>query len=244
MFAAKHLSNKVLAIDLDGTLLHPEPEAVPVWGRSGYRYMSGKSAELLAEISNLIPVVIATGRNAQSVQRLVCQLENVSFCGFVTENGLVSRRYLKAINYQDKWDDVTGLLPDWERLSGYEECLGLMIPLYAEEPEKIVAEVLVRRGKTGHIYRENRKLFVYPFMPSKLSGIRDLGFEPFIALGDEVNDLDMLDAAAYPATLITAHKDVRHCVRKKKGYCSDQISHAATEVLLKYVGEKLRESFE
>ncbi len=235
------MTTKALAVDLDGTLLHPEPEAIPVRGRSGYRYMSGRSAELLAEISNLIPVVIATGRNAQSVQRLVCQLENVSFRGFVMENGLVSRTYLKAIKYQDKWADAAGQLPDWERLTGYEECLGLMIPPYTEEPEKIVEEVLASTGRTGHIYRENRKLFVYPLMPSKLSGIRDLGLEPFIALGDEVNDLDMLDAAAYPATLITAHKDVRHCVQERKGYCTDQVSHAATEFLLTYASEKLRE---
>lgn len=236
--------NKALALDLDGTLLHSEPEAIPVWGRSGYRYLSGNAAAILAEISNLIPVLIATGRNAQSVERLVCQLENVSFSGFVMENGLVSSRHLKPSMKQDQWADVVELLPDWERMKEYQECLGLMIPLDSQEPEKIVEEVLAHRGRTGHIYRENRKLFVYPFMPSKLSGIRNLGFEPFIALGDELNDLDMLDAAEYPATLITAHSDVRRCVREKKGYCTDRMSHAATEILLKYVGEKLRESCE
>lgn len=238
------MTTKALALDLDGTLLHPEPEAIPVRGRSGYRYLSRKSAAILAEISRLIPVVIATGRNAQSVRRLVCQLKNVSFRGFVMENGLISRISLKAVSHQDKWEDAASLLPDWERLTGYEECLGLMIPPDTQDPEKTVEEVLIRTGRTGHICRESRKLFVYPFMPGKLSGIRKLGFEPFIALGDEVNDLDMLGASAYPATLITAHDEVRHCVRKKKGYCADQMSHAATENLLTYVGEKLREGFE
>jgi len=83
---------KVLAVDLDGTLLHPEPEAIAVWSRSRYQYMSAMAARLLEEISHQMPVAIASARNAQSVKILVDQLSQVNFCGFVTENGLVARR--------------------------------------------------------------------------------------------------------------------------------------------------------
>ncbi|OQX10591.1 MAG: hypothetical protein BWK80_45585, partial [Desulfobacteraceae bacterium IS3] len=83
---------KAMAVDLDGTLLHPEPEAIQVRGRSGYRYMS--KTEFLVHISRSMPLIIATGRNAQSVHNLVKQIDDLKIAGFVMENGLVARRHL------------------------------------------------------------------------------------------------------------------------------------------------------
>jgi len=128
------------------------------------------------------------------------------------------------------------MLPGWERLSGYESCLGLIPPRSADDPKSVITDALARAGKGEHLlYQERHKIFVYPFFPSKLSGIRSLGFEPFIVLGDELNDLDMLYAASWPATLITAHEGVKGCIRERNGYCSSFASHAATEDLLRWV---------
>lgn len=226
---------KVLVTDLDDTLLHSEPEAIPVWGRSGYRYLSGKTAALLAEISRKLPVVIATGRNARSIRPLVNRLEQTRFCGFVLENGLISTRDLNHHHgpETDEWAEVVRLLPDWERLIGYENCLGLIFPSDEKRPKDVLKTVLSDTGKEKyHLYQERHKLFVYPFIPSKLSGVRSLGFEPLIALGDEINDLDMLHAAAYPGTMTTAREEVKQCVRERNGYCSAFGSHKAAEDLL------------
>jgi len=319
----------VLAADLDGTLLHPEAEEIKVRGRSGYRYLSRKSADLLSEISHYLPIVIATGRNAQSVERLVCQLPDVNFYGFVMENGFVARNSLlvqvsdlnqpavsdlnqpavsdlnqpavsglnqpavsdlnqpavsdlnqpsvsdlnqpavsdlnqpavsdlnqpavsdlnqpavsdlnqrQEIASEDKWSDVVSLLPEWERLTGYENCLGLIFPSYVENPQAILRNALIKQNKRGYLYQERHKIFVYPSVPSKLSGIRALGADPLIVLGDERNDLDMLRAGLYCGTLSTAHEAVKHLVQEKNGYCASAGSHEAAELLLIWIKERI-----
>ncbi|MBF0234276.1 MAG: HAD hydrolase family protein, partial [Desulfamplus sp.] len=80
---------KALVCDLDGTLLHAEQEAIAVPGRTRASFLSADAALLLAKISRIFPVVIATGRNAMSVHKLVRQLPDVEFSGFVLENGFV-----------------------------------------------------------------------------------------------------------------------------------------------------------
>jgi len=243
MILKKRLLSQAVVLDLDRTLLHPDEEAIPVKGRSGYSYLSGKSAELLAEISRMIPLAIATGRNAKSVRNLTDQLDEVSFCGFVLENGLVVRTRLNShshVGKKDEWAEVASLLSCWERLEGYEKCLGFVFPSSSDDPESVIREVLARTGKKVHIYRERHKIFVYPHYPGKLFGIRELGFEPLIAIGDETNDLDMLRACTYPATLSCAHESVRQCVEERKGYCSRLRSHAATEDLLLWANDVVR----
>ncbi|MCP4107445.1 MAG: HAD hydrolase family protein [Desulfobacteraceae bacterium] len=238
-----NLRKKVIAVDLDGTLLHPEPEAISVLGMSGYQYLSKTAADTLAQVSRIMPVVIATGRNARSVQKLVSQLDHVNFCGFVMENGYVSKTSLdnNDIPGEDEWEEVTSMLPDWERLVNYEKILGLIAPPYVENPREALLDALACKGKTGYLYQEKHKMFVSPSFPSKLQGISDLGYDPFIVIGDELNDLDLLRAGSYPATLTTAHKDVKQLVRKRNGYCSPLASHAAAEDLLEWAGRIILE---
>ncbi|MGE0085962.1 MAG: HAD family hydrolase [Desulfococcaceae bacterium] len=230
---------KALIVDLDGTLVHAEPGEIPVPGFSGCRYMALRSADLLAEISQKMPVLIATGRNAKSVGGLTDQLENIFFSGFVLENGMVARTslYADTENPVDEWAEIAQHFPDWRRISGYENCLGLAFDRSEENPGKRVREVLDSMGKTAHLYQEPGKIFVYPYLSGKLSGIQVLGFEPHIVLGDDINDLDMLSAAGYSATMASAHEKVRHLVMEKGNYCSEFSSHKGTEDLLLRVGE-------
>ncbi len=227
---------KVLVVDLDGTLLHAEPGEIPVRGRSGYRYMSKTAGNILARISETLPVVIATGRNAQSVGRLVEHLGHVRFRGFVLENGMVARKRLQGHGAgEDAWAAVMEMLPGWERLEGYENCLGVIPPLSVQDPSARMLEALSLTGKAGCLYPERHKLFVYPSFPSKLAGARSLGIEPYIALGNDLNDLDILSAASHCATLISAHEEVKRRIGDKDGYCSPLSSHAASQDLLSWV---------
>ena len=230
---------KALVVDLDGTLIHAEPEEIPVPGFSGCRYMARRSAELLADISQKLPVLIATGRNAKSVGGLTDQLANIAFSGFILENGMIARTrlYAETENSADEWAEVAQQFPDWRRISGYENCLGLAFDRCEENVKEKVRQVLDRMGKTAHLYQEPGKIFIYPYLAGKLSGIQALGFEPHIVLGDDINDLDMLCAAAYSATMASAHEKVRHLVREKGNYCSAFSSHKGTEDLLCRAGE-------
>ncbi|GBC63679.1 hypothetical protein DENIS_4677 [Desulfonema ishimotonii] len=237
------MNAKALVVDLDGTLLHAEAAAIPVRGRSGYRYMSRTSAALLTDLSHLVPVVIATGRNARSVDRLVAQLGQIPFSGFVMENGLIARQRVCRDNIpEDPWADLFERLPGWERLAGYESCLGMIFPPDMADPEAVVRDALACLGLTAHIYRERHKLFVYPFPASKLAGIEALNFDPFIVLGDEINDMDMLRAGAYPGTIASAHQRVRQYIREAGSYCSPSASHAGTEDLLRWAGAIARKN--
>ena len=230
-----------LVVDLDDTLLHDEPEAIAVQGRSGFRYLSATAANLLRQISSSLPPVIATARNAQSVKRLVDQLPEVRFGGFVMENGLVARtRVLSTVRRSNPWQTIADTLSDWEQLRGYESCLGLIPPRSLRDAKEILAEVLLKSGLPGQIYVDRHKLFIYPCMPGKLTGVRSLQFQPWVALGDGLNDLETLRASRYVATLSTADEAIKRLVILKGGYCSPRTSHAATEDLLSWVLKVIR----
>ncbi len=239
--------SRCLAVDLDGTLLHSEPAELAIPGLSGVQYMSRTSADLLREIARRLPVIIATGRNAHSVGRVLHHLNGISFQGFVLENGLLTRPRLFSKGgptRQDPWEPICRRLPRWRRLHDYENCLGLVFPESEAFPRAAVETALTEAGIAGHIRCETRKLFVYPTPPSKRVGIRAFNVEPFIVLGDEWNDIDLLEASPHPGTLASAHSDVRRTVQSKRGYCSRWSSHAGTEDLLRWAADIARSAFE
>lgn len=224
-----------LAVDLDGTLLHPETEAIAVKGSSGFQYMSKKAGNLLERISRKLPVIIATGRNAASISKLTQQLSDTCFAGFVMENGMVNRPCAAPIRKKhDPWQSLAQALKGWERLKEYENCLGVRVPDNIDSPMIAVKEAMAASRTTGFIYTEPKKVFIYPSVPGKLAGIRQLGFAPFIVIGDEKNDLDMIESSFHAGTLCTAHEDVLKFVAQQNGYCSKKTSHAAAEDMLKW----------
>ena len=147
---------EVLAVDLDGTLLHPEPEAIAVWGRTRYQYLSQTAANKLAEISQVLPAVIATARHAQTVKSLVDQLPITHFFGFVLENGLVVKKNLNQPSVANN------------RIEGYENCLGLIPPSSLANPQEEVEQILSNLQIQAYVYLDGHKLFVYPAMPSNM----------------------------------------------------------------------------
>ncbi|MBD2336461.1 HAD hydrolase family protein [Calothrix sp. FACHB-156] len=229
---------QALVVDLDGTLLHKEIAEIAVPGRTSYRYLSRKSANILAKISKLIPIVIATARNANNVKQLVQKIPEVHFSGFVTENGLVAKKCLDETSiYPINWDGFMDLLPNWLQLSDYENCLGLIPPASCNNGAFFLQKILLNNNINGYIYLDGHKIFIYPSIPSKLIGLQLLKILPLIALGNDLNDLDMLNSSIYTATLMTAHEQVKETVNSKGGYCSSLFSHAGTEELLVWAYE-------
>ncbi len=238
-----------LILDLDGTLLHREEEEIAVPGFSGISYMAGQTAALLARISRKIPVIIATGRNARSVAGLTDQLSDIPFSAFVLENGLIARNCLLPGEREDApdhdtgnmekiWDGIAKKIPDWHRLSDYEKCLAFRVPQTEKDPQARMRQV---PGVSSlHLYPEPGKMFVYPHPASKLAGVRALSYEPFIVLGDESNDLDILNAGNYAGTLASANPAVLDMIRKKGHFCSAYSSHRGTAEMLEWVGELLQ----
>jgi hydroxymethylpyrimidine pyrophosphatase-like HAD family hydrolase len=233
-------ASPVLAVDLDGTLLHPAPEAIAVWGRTRYQYLSKNSAQLLAKISRILPIAIATARHSQTVQLLVEQLPEVNFCGFVLENGLVTKRSLmEPAGDQEDWTPVLKQLPDWEQIPGYEKCLGLIPPPSVVKPQAILQNILDRLSRDLHLYVDGRKLFLYPIHPNKSMGLRALGLDYFWAAGNDLNDLEMLQESSYSATISRSHPKVIDLVEFQGGYCSPFSSHQGTEDLLNHVLDRV-----
>lgn len=231
---------EVLAVDLDGTLLHPEPEAIAVWGRTRYQYLSQTAANKLAQISQKVPVVIATARHTQTVKSLVEQLPPTNFFGFVLENGLVAKKNLNESSVgQFNFQKIAQLLPQWSVIEGYENSLGLIPPPSLKNPRKEVEQILSDLRMQAYVYLDGHKLFVYPTIPSKLSGLQALKCVPTVAMGNDWNDLDMLDISPYPLTVGNAHIQVKALISKSRGYCSPFISHQATLDLLDKVIFKL-----
>lgn len=232
---------RALYVDLDGTLLHPEPARFQVKGRSGSSYFSEKSAELLFNISGLAPVVIATGRSALSVKKFTDQISDIHFSGFILENGLVARDSLYVGQKRDdRWRYVLQRVPDWEVLKGYENCLGLVPPEGISDPVEYIRRIVIESGVECLIYPERYKIFLYPQKMDKTSGLAFLKMDPFIALGNETNDMQMLSISSYPVTLQSSCSQIQELVKRKNGYCSSRSSHSGTEDMLDWVYRKLQ----
>jgi hydroxymethylpyrimidine pyrophosphatase-like HAD family hydrolase len=232
-----------VVVDLDGTLLHSEPEQISVKGRSGFAYLAKNTEELLYEISCIAPIFIATGRNASSVKKLTTQIPHIHFSGFILENGFVIRNSLDNKNDQESnWDCIIDLLPEWERLTGYENCLGLIPPMNQSHPKNIINRMLKDNGRDGYVYSEYRKIFIYPEAPDKTKGFSRLQIHPFVSLGNDMNDLQMMTVCSNPVTLDSASVHIKNIVKNKKGYCSSLLSHAAAEDMLAWTYSKLLSS--
>jgi hydroxymethylpyrimidine pyrophosphatase-like HAD family hydrolase len=237
--------------DLDGTLLHSREEAIGVKGRSGISFLGKDAALLLAKISRVFPLVIATGRNAVSTAKLVKQLPDVVFSGFVLENGFVVKQNIHDIfnnnntNYNNaKWEKIAQLFPNWERLPFYENCAGFIPPPTQRDQAKKTAEIILKEnGYYDLVYKENRKVFIYPGTVNKMRGLSILGIHPYIAMGDQINDLQMINESTCPVMPDSGAAELKIIVKEKKGFCSLLTSHEAAHEMLDFTYKKISDNF-
>lgn len=236
-------NRKVVAVDLDGTLLHLQPERIEVPGATVSSYLSSTALDLLQQLGQRSSLVIATARNSYSVTKLVSQLPDVCISGFVMENGLVARPQLdRHPDHLPPWEDIAQELSHWRRLLGYEACLGLVPPKTERNAFEILSELVASSREPGVIYRDRHKLFVYPYLPNKHQGLEKLGFSPWMALGNDTNDLELMQASPYLGTLSDATGDIKAVVNAKNGFCSQQTGHDGTVELLEWALETIKKS--
>ena len=234
---------RAVIVDLDGTLLHHEPAHFQIKGRSGSTYFSKRSAVLLFNISEIASIIIATGRNALSVKKLTDQIPDIHFSGFILENGFVARDSLNIDNNRnDKWRYIRDRVPAWESLPGYENCLGLIPPKNFINPADYIEKIVKDSGENWLVYPEHHKIFIYPQSPDKTTGLTSFNIHPFIALGNESNDMQLLSICSCPVTLQDSCNQIQDIVKKKNGYCSMLSSHLGTEDMLAWVYNKLLSS--
>ena len=224
---------RAVAVDLDGTLVHTVPGEYTMPGRSRDCYVSQKTIALLAKMSQQIPTFITTGRNAPSVRKLTHQIPEVAFAGFVLENGFVIKKDIKTPDPLKKnWKFADKVPPDWEIISGYERSVGFILPKGTKNPEHFVRQLLEDTGEKGYVCFQPPKIFVYPGEPDKMLGLSSFNMYPYIALGNDLNDIQLLEQSTHPITLQTAHRTIREIVQKKNGYCSPFAHHAGAEDML------------
>ncbi|CAK8721117.1 Hydroxymethylpyrimidine pyrophosphatase [Candidatus Electronema halotolerans] len=231
---------KAVAVDLDGTIVHTVPEAHVIKGRSRDCYLSAKTAALLAEISQRLPTFITTGRNAPSVAKITEQLAKVRFAGFVLENGFVVKTDLSRPYPQPKqWRFAAKVPPSWEAIPGYECSTGFILPDGEKKPRQLVEQLMQESGEEGCIIFQPPKIFVYPQEPDKMLGLSRFNAAPYIALGNDFNDIQLFQHSKHPVTLTAACPELKAIVQEKNGYCSPLAAHAAAEDMLAWALAKL-----
>ncbi|MBF0301667.1 MAG: HAD-IIB family hydrolase [Desulfamplus sp.] len=262
------LNIRAVVCDLDGTLLHSPQEAIKVPGRTRASFFSADASILLEKISKIFPVVIATGRNSNSVYKLVSQLPDVRFIGFVLENGFVVKHAIddtltaesKTANHNDNihlnyktinnpereikedWNKIAALFPDWERLLFYENCAGFIFDLSQNEIYKMAIDaklkhaqrVLAENGYSYPVYKEKRKIFIYPGHVDKMRGLELLGVHPYIAMGDGENDLQMMQQSTIAVSLDSGASELKEIVMQKNGFWSMKREHEAACEMLEF----------
>ncbi|MBF0229157.1 MAG: HAD hydrolase family protein [Desulfamplus sp.] len=234
-----------LVCDLDGTLLHSQKEAIEVEGRTRASFISQDAALILSNISQIFPIVIATGRNSASVHKLVSKLPNVKFSGFVLENGFVAKNKIddeSTIKSVDDWNEIASLFPEWERLPFYENCVGFVFNFDQNDIDrgaidlklKYAKSILEQNGYNYPVYKERRKIFIYPDDVDKMKGLALLGINPYIVMGDGTNDIQMMQQSTFSITLSSGASELKEIVSKKDGFCSMQIEHQAAYEMLNF----------
>ena len=238
-----------VALDLDGTLIHPERAEIAIPGRTRCNYLSSRVAEGLVRLSEVADVFVASARNAPSVYGFVSRVPGFRPVGFVCECGFVATSDLEHGFVGDSWErsdqrellarDLSANLANWTWIKGYQRLIAGVPPQCESDPQTRVRAVLNAGDEFGHwqVVQERRKTFLYPGRPCKWSGLKTLGLEQLdIAAGDDpVYDATMLQAARIPLTIGPSNSTMCEMIRRCGGISistEHRSVHQASEALL------------
>jgi hypothetical protein len=232
-----------VAIDLDGTVVFADSAEIAIPGRSSFSYLSNKSAALLAQLSQLCQLYVATARNALSVRAFSELLPDVRFAGFVMECGHVCRTdvygKLQVLNERNNLEQLLKRKhADWEFVDGYEQIICTVASAStADAPSDIRQLLRDSRFSAWTVQAERHKTFLYPSSSCKLSGLRSMGVDVLdVAAGDaQIYDSSMLSAAIFPCALESADATLVSLVRQRNGLVVEGRSHGGAEVLLQRI---------
>ncbi len=236
-------------LDLDGTIVFPEPAEIPIPGRSRATYLSAATADLLRQIGELSQLYIATARSAASVKRLVSSLPEVAFAGFVLECGLVQRSRIAAQSTASReqlalTSHLKFALPDWEHVEGYEQMVCCIAPRSIPNPLEEL-KCCIQRSATAQawlFHQERHKSFAYPAALCKVAGLQRLGVEQLdFAAGDDFRyDGSLLDRASYSLTLSSADPELIQQVTARAGFVTTESGHVGAVELLSEIYRQLK----
>ncbi len=222
---------KIVFSDIDHTLMYELTVA-------------DETIRLIEEIRAKAPFVLITARSLASVHQHVPEIPHDSL---IVENGCV---VYEGNEIDQAWD--ARIKPFLAVVEGYKEDLGLIIRPKtrmlsismaqnnltwndADAIKDALPEELVMRtssNETGDF------LEMYPAVAGKAAAISyvseklGIAIEDTCALGDDLVDIEMLEACGYPLTHAEAREPVRDLVAKRGGYVAPAGSHAGTAAML------------
>ena len=100
-------------------------------------------------------------------------------------------------------------------------------------------DLLKKMGYNDIVIREKKKIFIYPGDMDKMRGLANLNVHPYIAMGDEINDIQMLRASTFSVTSCSGVDELKHIVKYKNGFCSMKNSHEAAAEMLYFAYKTL-----
>ncbi|WP_262360921.1 Cof-type HAD-IIB family hydrolase [Gorillibacterium timonense] len=216
---------KLIALDMDGTVLNEESQISP----ENRKWME-------RAIEHGVPVMFATGRGLQSVQPYVQELGLAS--PMVAANGSevweapgrLKTRHLMEVEWIHEMVELAKKHDSWfwgyavEGLFNKERWLDdpgsvewLKFGFYLEDAE-VLAKIYAELEQTGRYELTNSHPFnieVNPHGVSKESGMREvcdmlgITMDEVIAMGDSLNDLKMIRAAGLGIAMGNAQEEVK-----------------------------------
>lgn len=230
-----------LVLDLDGTLLHPDPlpGATAIPGRTRPAYMARESILALRRMSPRFAIIVATARSWAGTRPVVAALgeAGVPISGLVLEDGALWGRTADALAPTAAFDGdalrralEAVALPSFAWQEDFQACLVARAP---DAHTAITLAPLLARGARAKVrgvrcFRDGRKVYLMAGEATKWAALRRLlGERADLAagVGDGLNDVVWLARAAFPCTLAGARPGVLRLVAARGGHAAIESAH-------------------
>lgn len=251
---------KVIALDADCSMLHPEPTPHLLPGLV-QMYLHPHTLALLAALrARGSMLVLATGRKKRfslPIARLIsarwtlCEHGGLIFSG----NGRIDQTWFQQLapwvgTYRQRRRYRGRLWDYWRELQGegfVPHELGttsFTIDLNGDQPNpEAVRRLLREQPPTGLTARHSRfnHLDVFPAIVNKgtafihLLARLEIPLEDSAAVGDDPADLELLSAVGLPCTIARAQPACTAFVQKRHGYIAPRGGHAGIQQVLAFL---------
>ncbi len=256
------IAYSLLFSDIDNTLAYPGGEGKPVRLQDEDAYVSQQAIDLLEKIRQSgVPTILSTGRRYYNYSRFSSVIPHD---GCILESGSV---FIYQGKVDEEWQNY--LQPEigdirqpqrQGKLWVYEE--ELRRQGFSTETKGRVGSFRIRHGQSGLEELEQRVIRSLPseimttinggsldILPRKggkanaaryAAGKLHISLSDAAAVGDDINDVDLLSSAGHPFTFAEVPPEVREIVAGKKGYiCAYRPSHEGIIAILTQIASGL-----
>lgn len=241
------MNEKHVILDLDGTLLFAEerPAGLMVSGRRRNSYMARETIELLRGFQEKRRIILATGRSRSSVMVINRSLEEegIKISGAAAENGGIWIDGRGAARFLAPDDWISRAKPIEQHMAGmiqdeFESCVALLKP--DEAVLQRLDEITAEWGLEHRRLQDGNKLFILaPEVDKKHALELMLGrnaLEKAWGIGNDMNDLDWMEAVEIPAAPACARNELLEAVEKRQGLISASRGHDGIKEILMTLG--------